>query len=119
MALAYISVFALVLALSLALRLASVFRLTIPLLYALIAPTLFHGWFTAHPALANGIGWALLGLTALSWVVSLVRKTRELVAARRDDRFATELFLRRTELAEANGEDSISTAGLYRKQLWT
>ena len=44
-----------VLALSAAFRLAAVFRLTIPLLYALIVPTLFHDWFYSHQALAEGI----------------------------------------------------------------
>ena len=63
-----------VLALSAAFRLAAVFRLTIPLLYALIVPTLFHDWFYSHQALAEGIWYVLLGLVLLSWVISLIRK---------------------------------------------
>ena len=54
-------------------RLAARLRLAVPLAYALIAPTLFHQWYYAHYALANGIWWAMLVLAALSWVAALVR----------------------------------------------
>ena len=58
-------------------RVAGVFRLGIPLLYALIVPTLFHEWYYAHYTLANGIWYAMLALVAVSWVVSLAQKVRE------------------------------------------
>lgn len=58
-------------------RVAGVFRLGIPLLYALIVPTLFHEWYYAHYGFANGIWYAMLVLVAVSWVVSIVRKVRE------------------------------------------
>ena len=54
-------------------RLAARLRLAIPLAWALVVPTLFHQWYYAHYALANGIWWAMLVLAALSWMVSLVR----------------------------------------------
>ena len=54
-------------------RLAARLRLAVPLAYALIVPTLFHQWYYAHYALANGIWWAMLVLAALSWVATLVR----------------------------------------------
>ena len=53
-------------------------RLTIPLLYALLVPFLFRDWYYAHEALGNGIFFGLLGLTLLSWTVTLVRKARQL-----------------------------------------
>jgi hypothetical protein len=41
-------------------RYAGVLRLTIPLLYALVMPTVFHGWFYAHYTLAYGIWCGML-----------------------------------------------------------
>ena len=55
-------------------RVAGALRLSIPLLYALIVPTVFHGWYYAHTGLATGIWYAMLGLVAVSWAVSIVRK---------------------------------------------
>ena len=49
-------------------------RLTIPLLYALLLPILCPEWYEAHEALGNGIFFGLLGLVAVSWVVSIVRR---------------------------------------------
>ena len=49
-------------------------RLTIPLLYALLLPILCPEWYQAHEALGNGIFFGLLGLVAVSWVVSIVRR---------------------------------------------
>lgn len=57
-------------------RLASALRLSIPLAYALIVPTIFHEWFYAHQALAEGIWYAMLVLTAISWGITLIRKIR-------------------------------------------
>ena len=58
-------------------RFARVLRLGIPLLYAMIVPTLFHEWYYTHYTLANGIWYAMLALVAVSWVVSIVRRVRE------------------------------------------
>ena len=58
-------------------RVAGVLRLGIPLLNALIIPTLFHKWYYAHYALANGIWYAMLVLVAVSWGISIVRKMQE------------------------------------------
>ena len=63
-----------ILLLSALFRLASALRLTIPLLYALVVPTLFSGWCHSHEALAEGLWWALLGLSLLSWAASLLRE---------------------------------------------
>lgn len=71
---AYIFLGAGILILSILFRLAAVFRLTIPLLYALVVPTLLSDWYYAHYTLANVIWYVLLAVTVLSWVYSLVRK---------------------------------------------
>lgn len=49
-------------------------RLTIPLLYALLIPILCPEWYDAHEALGNGIFFGLLGLVAVFWAVSVIRK---------------------------------------------
>lgn len=49
---AYIFLGAGILILSILFRLAAVFRLTIPLLYALVVPTLLSDWYYAHYTLA-------------------------------------------------------------------
>ena len=36
-------------------------------------------WYLAHIALADGIFFALVGLAALSWVVTLIRAVREMI----------------------------------------
>lgn len=54
-------------------RIAGLFRLSIPLLYALIVPTLFHGWYYAHVSLATGIWYGILGIVAVSWIVSIIQ----------------------------------------------
>lgn len=53
-------------------------RLTGPVLYALLVPILFPDWYYAHEALGDGIFFVLLGIVALSWIVTIVRKVQEL-----------------------------------------
>ena len=101
-----------VLALSAAFRLAAVFRLTIPLLYALIVPTLVHDWFYSHQALAEGIWYVLLGLVLLSWVISLIRKISAIINRSRCDRAHVELFADRVREARRNGESAVRMDGL-------
>lgn len=55
----------------------SALRLGIPLLYALIVPTVFHEWFYANYDLAYWIWYAMIALAVLSWVVTIVRRVRE------------------------------------------
>ena len=52
-------------------RLASALRLTIPLLYALVVPTLFSGCYHSHQSLEESLWWALLGLLLLPWAHSI------------------------------------------------
>ena len=76
----------LILALLAALRLAAVFRLTLPLAYALVVPTLFHEWYYSHQALAEGIWYGLLAAVVLSWLVSLGEKLLALRRRRQEER---------------------------------
>ena len=62
--------------LALMFKAASVLRLGVPLLYALVVPTVFHGWFYANYDLAYGIWYAMLVIVALSWIVTIVNKVR-------------------------------------------
>lgn len=61
---------------ALLLRFVSLLRLTIPLGYAVIVSLCFGKWYHAHEVLGDGIFFALLGLVALSWIVSIMRKIR-------------------------------------------
>ena len=61
---------------SLVLHISGLLRLTIPLLYALLVPTLFRDWYYAHQAMAEGIWYAMLVTVALSWVVTIVKRVK-------------------------------------------
>jgi hypothetical protein len=103
--------------LSVIFRVAAAFRLTIPLLYGLLAPTLFSKWFYANYDLAYIIGYALLALAGLSWVISLVRKIRDSIDTRRENRFSEELLRRRIREStpvDGNGYRIVNVDGLYR-----
>ena len=89
------------------LRLAVRIRLGIPLLYALGMLTVFHSWYQAHTALADGIFFALAGLAALSWVVTAARKLYVWL-----ERAAAHELADRVRQARANGESVVSTDGL-------
>ena len=61
---------------SIFLYIAGFFRLTIPLPYALLVPTLFHEWYYAHQTMTEGIWYAMLRMVALSWVVTIVKRVK-------------------------------------------
>ena len=88
-------------------RLALKLRLGIPMLYAVLMLTAFHGWYQAHTALADGIFFALVGLAALSWVVTLLRRLWGVLEDWRE-----ELLAYRVRQARAAGEYAIDTQGL-------
>ncbi|OUQ23278.1 molecular chaperone GrpE [Flavonifractor sp. An135] len=90
--------------LSIVFRLAAVFRLTIPLLYALVVPTMFHEWYYANQTLANVIWYVLLAVVVLSWVVSLIRKVRGILLRRREDKMLELIVLNRMREAQMYGE---------------
>lgn len=60
-------------------RLVQVLRLSVPLLYGALVITVFRTWYLVHTALADGIFLVLVGLAALSWVVTLIRAVRETI----------------------------------------
>ena len=93
-------------------RLALKLRLGIPMLYAVLMLTAFHGWYQAHTALADGIFFAMAGLAALSWVVTLLRRLWDLLEDWREERATAELLGYRVRQARAAGENVIHTDGL-------
>lgn len=92
-----------ILLLSILFRLAAVFRLTIPLLYALVVPTLLSDWYYAHYTLANAIWYILLAVTLLSWVYSLVRKISAIMERRRHEKAKEEILIQRVREAGRHG----------------
>ena len=59
--------------------LAQTLRLSVPRLYGALVITVFRPWYLAHTARADGIFFVLVGLAALSWVVTLMRVVREMI----------------------------------------
>ena len=57
-------------------RIASLFRLTIPVLYAIIVPILFPDWLHENEMLVTVIWFSLIGLVILSWIVTIRKKMR-------------------------------------------
>lgn len=98
--------------LPLLLRLALKLRLGIPLLYSILMLTVFHGWYQAHAALADGILFALAGLAALSWVVTLTQKLAVVVSEFLENMAAARLLADRVRQARLAGESIVGTNGL-------
>ena len=94
-------------------RLALKLPLGNPMLYAALMLTAFHGWYQAHTALADGIFFALAGLAALSWVVTLLRRLWDLLEGWREERAMADLLAYRVRQARAAGEYVIDTEGLW------
>ena len=88
-------------------------RLGIPMLYIVLALTVFHSWTQTHPALADGILFALVGLAALSWVVTGAWKICNFISQCWEDRAEAELFAQRVRQARASGEYTISAGDLW------
>ena len=93
-------------------RLALKLRLGIPMLYAVLMLTAFLDWYRANTALADGIFFALIGLAALSWVVTLLRRLWDLLEDWREERAMADLLAYRVRQARAAGEYAIDTQGL-------
>ncbi len=101
-----------ILFLPLLLRLMLRLRLGIPMLYVVLMLTVFHGWYQANTALADGIFFALVGLAALSWVVTAGRKLYDVIDGFREERAMAELLAYRVRQARASGQTVINTDGL-------
>ena len=91
----YLIVFGVIVIVSVVLRISSALGLSVPLAYGIIAPTLFYDWFHTHQQLAEGIGWALIALVAISWIVSLIRKIADAVDCCRDAEIEDMILLHR------------------------
>ncbi len=98
--------------LPLLLRLALKLRLGLPLLYSVLMLTVFHSWYQVHAALADGILFAMVGIVALSWVVTLTRHLWELLEDLRSEWTAARLLAQRVRQARLAGETVVSTSGL-------
>ena len=94
-------------------RLAVKLRLGIPMFYAVLMLTVFHGWYQAHIALADSVFFALVGLAALSWVVTLLRRLWGVLEDWREERAMAELLAYRVRQARAASEYAIDTEGLW------
>ena len=57
-------------------KIASFFRLGIPLLYVFAVPIFFPDWLHEHETLATVIFFVMLGLVVLSWIMSIRKKIR-------------------------------------------
>lgn len=99
--------------LPLLLRLALKLRLGVPLLYSILMLTVFHGWYQAHAALADGILFALVSLVALSWVVTLARKLAGVVSEFLEDLAAARLLADRVRQARLAGSSAVNIEGLF------
>ena len=82
--------------LALLLRLAVLARLTIPLLYTLSMLTVFHGWYLANTM-------------ALSWLLTLGKRIRDLLQQISAERAAAELFVYQVRKAKERGEGTVRT----------
>ncbi len=102
-----------ILLLPLMLRLMIRLRLSIPMLYVLLMLTVFHGWYQANAALADGIFFALVGFAALSWVVTAGRKLYDVIDGFREERAMAEQLAKRVRQARASGQTVINTEGLW------
>ena len=94
-------------------RLVLKLRLGIPMLYAVLMLTVFHSWYQVHTALADDIFFALVGIAALSWVVTLLRHILDLLDEWREDREMAELLACRVRQARENGQSAVSVEGLF------
>lgn len=56
-------------------RFASLFRLTIPVLYAIVVPVFFPDWHE-NETLVTVIWFALIGFVILSWIVTIRKRIR-------------------------------------------
>lgn len=70
----WIPVVLLMLLLNFMFKIASLFRLSIPLLYALVVPILFPDWVAENNTLVTVIFIGLIALVILSWVITIRKR---------------------------------------------
>ena len=71
---ASIAVFLIMVMVNLLFKIASFFRLGVPLLYALAVPILFPDWVQEQEMLATFIFFGLITLVILSWVITIRKR---------------------------------------------
>lgn len=71
---ASIVIFLLMLLLNFMFKIASFFRLGIPLLYALFVPILFPNWVQKNDTLATLIFIGLIAVVILSWIITIRKR---------------------------------------------
>lgn len=71
---ASIVIFLIMVLVNLLFKIASFFRLGIPLLYALAVPILFPDWVQEQETLATLIFFGLIALVVLSWVITIRKR---------------------------------------------
>ena len=71
---ASIVVFFMMVLVNLLFKIASFFRLSVPLLYALAVPILFPDWVQEQETLATLIFFGLIALVVLSWVITIRKR---------------------------------------------
>ena len=96
------------------LRLAFRLRLGLPMLFALGMLTVCHGWYQAHTALADGILLAMVGVAALSWVVTLARKVFSVLEDALAEHAAAKQLAQRVRQARAAEISAVDTEDLWR-----
>ena len=94
---------ALIALLPLILKLMIKLRLGVALLYVVLANTLLFDWATGNVALSNGVLFGILGLTALSWLVTLYRKAGERFGFSRTARQQERLLAAQLRAARSEG----------------
>lgn len=78
-------------------------RLGIAIVYVVLANTLLFDWATANVTLSNGILFGILGLTALSWLITLYRKAGDHFGFSRVARQQEQLLAAQLRAAHADG----------------
>ena len=87
--------------LSLVFRIAGATRLLVPLLYDVAITFIFPKWAKANPILSKCILYGLVVLVGISWIITLIRKIKELSAKKHLQRLQEEMALE--ELIEHQG----------------
>ncbi|MEG2367535.1 MAG: hypothetical protein RSB53_05400 [Oscillospiraceae bacterium] len=93
----------LIASLPLLLKLLVKLRLGLVLLYIVLANTLLLDWVSGNAQLSDGILFALVGVTALSWLVTLYQKVAEHFGFSRADRRRQQLLTAQLRAAKSAG----------------
>jgi len=82
-------------------------RLGIPLLYVVLMCTVFQKWAAEHTALTDGILFVMIGIAALSWVVTGVRFLKSRTGRRGREDMTARMVADQLNVAEGQGAHSL------------